>query len=513
MSALLVALVLQAPVLAMDAFTHPARRVREAAIARAAAGPATSADLLAYLDHADSRVARAVIAVLLRRLDEDALPALARCGEHRDTARAEEAARTAVAIALHHQVDLEDLSFDGMRSLPARIQRAVDADIEACLPRIRGRGHTHKTQNYRRFFAGGRYAARALERISRDRTQVEHVREHALYGLAMLSGFRFEDTLLDLLDDAMPRVRVACCSLIYQYGTTPSMRKLARRLDGVRMHQEHEITWIVAAVERTGVLSAGGAKKLERLVRDGVTNRALGAAAALRRTRPETFLRAVRERVQRLLGYEAGHPDAASEVALFELRVGPLEDDLRARMRRSRNPLVSASAQDDSAQALRVLAAVIAPKDAVGSLEATRTRIVSRLLALHQAPNEDRVRFATQALNKQHMRSRRDGMYVLGVLRGTGASLRPRLRTLLDDPYGPVRLDAARLLAPSTKAIEVAIAALYDGDHRSARVVRRILRRWRPEWPTVNGDGDTKDRRRLARTLARLHKSVPRGKE
>ena len=514
MSALLLALVLQAPGLELDALTHPARKVREAAIARLAAGAVPTADLLAHLDHADSRVARAVVAVCRRRIAEEALPALARCGEHRDAARAEEAARAAVAIVLHHQLDLEDLDFSGMAALPARLQRAVDADVEAHLPRIRGFGHTKRTQNYRRFFAGGRYARKALERVARDRSRNELVREHALHGLAMLIGYKAENTLLELLDDAAPRVRIACCSLIFQFATTASIRELARRLDSVRLRQESETQWIVAAVERTRTLSDAGAKKLEGFVLEGVANRALGAAAALRRTRPEIFRRVVRSRVERQLAWGEKHPAAASEVALFQFRVGPLAKDLRARMRESSNPLVRAAALDDRDEALRAIAPEIAPEKPVGSREAMRVRIVHRLLILHEAPDRDRVRFAAAALNSQLASSRG---YALRVLRGTAEAglrpLRPRLGTLLEDEYESVRLGAAVLLGQERKAIAVALQALYDGGYGAARTVRRMLQKVRPEWPAVHPEGGAQSRRRQARSLRRLHKSEPRGKE
>ncbi|MHC4550677.1 MAG: HEAT repeat domain-containing protein [Planctomycetota bacterium] len=483
----------------VEALTHPSRTVREEAIARLAEqGPATG-ELVSLLAHEDARVVAGIAAVLQRRLDPAGLPALARHADHPDAARAEVAARTVVAIASRRRIRFEELHYEGMDLLPRRLERAAAELASAWLGRWHGGGSVDRPQLYRPLYAGGSYTATALGRILRDTKRPWTVRAHALHAYARLVGRAAVPALLERLDDPRPQVRAAAAALVWRYGDRDALATLARQLDAERALHPTVRSYAAAAAEKLRMLGARGAARLVPLVRDSPPQIAAGAAAALRATYPELAARTVRARVLHEMEGDARKPGAGLEAALFELRLGPLTDDLRARLSASSHGLIRAVVEDDPARALELAGPWIAPRAATGAKEHLRLDVTYRLLLRHPAPWQQRVAFAAAALRRDTSYARRQGLRILrGAPPELWQPLLPRVYPALLHSDESTRLAAAALLVPRPRALEVCVDALYDGDPRSAAVASDLLREARPDLPAVDPRAPVAERRRLA---------------
>jgi hypothetical protein len=277
----------------------------------------------------------------------------------------------------------------------------------------------------------------------------------------------------DTLEDAEEVLREAAAPLLLRYGDAEDLARLAALLEGERSLGPAELHSAAFAVRRLGRVGPRGRAVLARAVEERPTFLAAEAAAALLAAAPEAGAHALRTRVGRHLtdAEAAGH--AGTEAALFELRAGPLPEDLRARLRAAANPLLAACAAADPLAALRPILAV-----RLGGRELYRLEIVARLLDRAHAGEADRVAFAASALGSEATAARRAG---LGALRDVPAeawaALRPVVVGALDDRDEPVRIAAAALLAPAPGALRVCADALYDGDPWSAQRVAAILKR------------------------------------
>jgi len=462
----------QATGLDVESLGHPARAVRERAIESLAAGDVAVPELLVHLER-NPAVRHSLLEVLARRKDPAALPALARHADGADPAVGESAAAAVVATAFARGLDLESLDSPAMARLARRLSRATDREVRVRLGALGKWGHLDKTRRYRPFLAGGRYSRRALIDAARDPALAEVARNNALHALALLAGDAAEPVFRALIDDPMPRVRVAAASMLFQIGTDGGREFLAARLEQGRFYQEQELGWMVAAAERVRRLGPQGTRRLSRLVATADHWRALGAAAALARTRPEVARAVLARRLGPLLDTEERRPGSAMESALFEFRVGPLEKSLREKMLRSGHPLVRVPALADRGTALAEIEPMIAPPRSLGSREPLRVRIVYHLLRRHRAQTDAWFRFGSSALDSQVAASRRYALWALGrVPAARRGPLLPRIERLLADSYESVRLAAAELLAPDPRALRVAAWALYDGDPRSVPAVK-----------------------------------------
>jgi hypothetical protein len=259
--------------------------------------------------------------------------------------------------------------------------------------------------------------------------------------------------------------------LVLRYGDAAAVARLAARLDETPSLPTPELHCAAVAARRSGGVGAAGVAVLERAVRDAAAGVAADAAAAMLESDPEAGARALRARVLRHLAQAERVEGTGTEAAIFELRAGPLPEELRERMRAAEDPLVAACVCEDPVARVRPLLA-----RGLGRREAYRVEILGRLLRRRDATEADRVLFATSAVASEVAFARRAG---LEALRGTAPAaweaLRPIVTAALADADEPTRLFAAALLLPDPRALEVCADALYDGDPWAARRVAAML--------------------------------------
>jgi hypothetical protein len=470
---------------------HESRAVRDEAIRRLAEGGPASAGIAALLAEPDPRIALGAAEILRRRRDPSVLPLLARAADGPDGERADAAATALVATAAEARVAMSALAFEGMRLLPERLDRAWRAAVRERILPLDHRPSTDRPQLYRALFAGEEHAARALLEIASDTTAKGAARAHALHAYARLTGSVPAETLVDPEE----MLRGAAASLLLRYGDEEDLARLAGLLDSGRALQPLEFHCAVHAVRRVGRAGPAGRAALAHAIRERPPSLAADAAAALVEAAPTEATHPLRTRVTRHLARaEAGRAGGA-EAALFELRAGPLPEDLRARLRAAGNPLLAACVAEDPLAAARPLLA-----RRLGGGEAYRLEIVARLLERGDAPAGDRVTFAASALGSESTASRRAGLQALRPAPPEAwAALRPRVEEALGDVHESVRLAAAELLAPAPEALRVCADALYDGDPWAARRVALTLRR--VESPAIDPLADVAARRQQAREL------------
>ncbi|MGH7162764.1 MAG: hypothetical protein ACREID_04710, partial [Planctomycetota bacterium] len=196
---------------------------------------------------------------------------------------------------------------------------------------------------------------------------------------------------------------------------------------------------------------------------------------------------------------------------------GRLDDDLRAAMRATESPFLKAVAADDGPTALAGIAPAVAPERTMGSEEYFRADVVSALLALHDAPWEERLRFASRILDTGAAHAHLAAMRALQAAPGLEALERvlPALRPALAHPLESHRVAAAALLAPLgvAEAVPALLEAFYDGDARSAAQASQALRAARPDLPPLDPSISPRERRRAVRALRAGIALVPRGRE
>lgn len=447
---------------------HDSRAVRDAAIRSLAAGGPTSAAIAALLGDADERVALGAAEVLRLRRDPGILPLLARAADSPDATRGAAAAAALVATAGEALADVSTLSFPGMTVLPSRLDDAYrEAVREALLP-LRAPPSADRPQPYRRLLGGGAHAARALAELAADPGAPAFARAHALHAHARLTG----DAPVGFLADAEPAVRVAAAQLVLRHGDEEDLARLVARL-GTGTLGASELHCAALAARRAGGVGPEGAGMLERAVRDRDARVAADAAAALLAFDRVAGERALRARVLRHLAEAERVPGCGSEAAIFEVRAGPLPEDLRERMRGFEDPLLSACVSEDPVGRLRPLLG----KNA-GTRETHRVEIAASLLAQGGAAEADRVLFASSVLASGVSSARRAGLEALRGIRQERWAVRlPRVAAALEDPDESVRLAAAALLLPDPRAAVVCADALHDGDPWAARHVAAMLAR------------------------------------
>jgi hypothetical protein len=493
-------LVLAQPAPSLEDLAHESRAVRDEAIRRLAAGGPPSAAVAARLADPDERVASGAAEVLRLRRDPDVLAQLARAADVPDATRGAAAAAALVATAGEARVDVAALSFPGMCVLPTRLDDAYGSAVAAALLPLGHRPSVDRPQAYRALHAGGDHAARALRDFARDRRAPAAARAHALHALARLTG----EASVEELADAEPLVREAAASLVLRYGDEKGLARLAARLDEAGALRPSELHCAVLAARRTRRVGPAGILALERAVRDGEARLAADAAAALLAADPAAGGRALRARVLRHLTDAENRAATGKEAALFELRAGPLPEDLRERMRRAEDPLVAACVAEDPFARLRPLVG-----QGFGDRDAFRIEIVARVLDRPGAPEADRMAFAACALASDVGAAHRAGLEALrGIPPEAWAALKPVVVRSLADQEEPIRLAAAALVLPAPDALLVCADALYDGDPSSARRVASILAA--ANVPGMDPRAPVAERRRAS---AELRRQALRGKE
>jgi len=477
----------------LDDLAHESRAVRDQAVRRLAAGGPPSAAVAALLADPDARVALGAAEVLRLRRDPDVLALLARAADGPDATRGAAAAAALVATAGDARVDVASLGFPGMTVLPARLNGAYrDAARDALLPMEYGPS-IDRPQAYRALLAGGDHAARALLDLARDGGTPGPARAHALHAWARLTG----STPVDFLADAEPVVRDAAAALALRYGDPEALARLAGRLEETRTLRTAELHAAAIAVRRTRHVGPAGILVLERAVRDGEIRLAADAAAALLAAAAEAGAKALRARALRHVDEAERTAGAGIEIAILELRAGPLPEDLRARMRALEDPLVAACVSDDPAARIRP---VLGRR--LGVREVLRVEIVARLLDRPGATDADRILFAATALVNDAPSARRAGLEALrGVPANAWAALLPRITAALTDRDEPLRLAAAALLVPEPEALLACADALYDGDPWAGRRVAALLAAARV--PTGDLRAPVGERRRASLELRR----------
>ncbi len=467
MTAAVLFLVLAQPAPPLGDLAHESRAVRDEAVRRLAAGGPPSAAVAALLADPDGRVALGAAEVLRLRRDPDVLALLARAADAPDATRGAAAAAALVATAGDARVDVASLGFPGMTVLPTRLDAAYrDAVRDAILP-LDYAPSLDRPQAYRALVAGGDHAARASLDLACDGGAPGPARAHALHVWARLTG----NAPAEMLSDAEPVVRDAAAALVVRYGDPDALARLAARFDETRSLRTGELHCAAIAVRRTRVVGSAGVLALERAVRDGEIFLAADAAAALLAADAASGAKALRARALRHVAEAERSHGGGAEVAILELRTGPLPEDLRARMRVLEDPLVAACVSEDPIARIRPLLG-----RRLGARETLRVEIVGRLLDRPGATDEDRVLFAATALVNDHPAARRVGLEALrGVPPEAWAALRPSVTDALADRDEPLRLAAAALLLPEPEALLACADALYDGDPWAARRIAALL--------------------------------------
>lgn len=461
-------LLLAQPAPPVSDLAHDSRAVRDAAIRSLVEGDLPSAAIAALLGDPDERVALGAAEVLRLRRDPDVLPLLARAADSPDATRGAAAAAALVATAGEALADVSALSFPGMTVLPSRLDEAYGEAVREALLPLRAPPSAERSQPYRPLFGGGAHAARALAGLAADPGAPAFARAHALHAHARLTGAAPGG----FLGDAEPAVRAAAAELVLRYGGEEDLARLAARL-GTRTLRPPELHCAALAARRSGGLGPEGTGALERAVGDRDARVAADAAAALLAADPVAGERAMRARVLRHLAEAERVPGCGSEAAIFEIRAGPLPEDLRARMRACEDPLVSACVSDDPVARLRPMLGRNA-----GTREIHRVEIAAHVLAEADAADADRILFASSVIASDVSSARRAGLEALrGIPQERWAVLLARVAALLEDPDESVRLAAAALLLPDPRAVVVCADALYDGDPWSARRVGAMLSR------------------------------------
>jgi len=477
----------------LEDLAHESRAVRDAAIRSLAEGGPPSTAIAALLGDPDERVALGAAEVLRRRRDPDVLPLLARAADVPDATRGAAAAEALVATAGEALFDVSSLGFPGMTVLPARLDDAYRGTIRDAFLSADSSASVDRPQAYRHLYGGGPHAARALRALAGDTKAPVAARAHALHALVRLTG----DAPLEWLADPEPSLREAAALLVLRYGDASGLARLAARLEQTSALRVLELHCAALAARRAGRVGPAGVLALERAVRDQEPRLAADAAAALLRADPEAGRNALRARVLRHLAEAERFPGTGCEAALFELRAGPLPDDLRARMRAVEDPLLSACVADDPVARLRPLLA-----QGAGRRESLRVEIAARVLCRPDVPEADRILFAASVLATDFSSSRCAG---LESLRGTDptrwAALRPLVTERLGDPEESVRVAAAALLLPDPRAVAVCADALYDGDPWTARRVAAML--LDAKLGTVDARAPVAERRRASLELRR----------
>jgi hypothetical protein len=274
------------------------------------------------------------------------------------------------------------------------------------------------------------------------------------------------------LADAEPAVRAAAAALVLRHGGEQDLARLAARL-ATRTLRAPELHCAALAARRAGGVGPEAVATLERAVRDREARVAADAAAALVAADRAAGERAIRARVLRHLAEAERVPGCGTEAAILEIRAGPLPEDLRARMRASPDPLLSACVSEDPVGRLRPLLGRNG-----GARETHRVEILGHLLATPGVPDADRVLFAASVVASDVSAARRAGLEALrGVPGERWAALLEPVAAALADPDESVRLAAAALLLPDPRALLVCAEALYDGDPWAARRVAAMFPR------------------------------------
>ncbi|MHC4953710.1 MAG: HEAT repeat domain-containing protein [Planctomycetota bacterium] len=439
----------------MEALRDPSRVVRERAIEALAASAQPTSGLLLLLHEEDPRVRRGVCEVLARRGDPVAIPSLLLDGSPA-------AADACVRIAHRCRLDLPEIATLATAPMREKIVRAHARAVHRHLDKMRGRLKLKRPQVHRALHAGGAWSAVILRRIAKDTEQPAKKRAHALHAAQLLIGRAQFSDLVALLNDPVPELRAAAITLLWRLHDVRGNRLLARLLDRGSRLTHGELYFVVSAVDQGGTPNAAGYDFLASLIGTAPAPLAADAAGALLRNDKKRAVPLLVARVKEEL-----RSKSSAAAAIFYLRCGAPSAELAALAKDCKEPLVPLAAETDREKARKMLRAQLDPRR--GSQEWIRVRVVTALLVRHNAPFEDRLRYARGVVDSD-VADWRAGAFRL--LRGAPQPLidplRPKLEAALQQPFESVRVNAAILLLPDAGAQRVLWTALYDGDLRTA---------------------------------------------
>lgn len=149
----------------LERLADPSREIRERAVESLAVRGPTTADLLPMLVGEDPRRAALIAAVLERRGDAAAIPALLALAGTEEGVRGRAAARALVALAFAADLPLEERAAAQGSLALERIEEAVAGAVERLLHRLGGVVIQDQPQDFRGVHAGGAMTERALRAL------------------------------------------------------------------------------------------------------------------------------------------------------------------------------------------------------------------------------------------------------------------------------------------------------------------------------------------------------------
>jgi len=439
----------------LEALRDPSRDVREKAIAALAAKERDIDDLLLLLHEKDARVRRGVCAALAVRAEPVAIPALLLEGSP-------DAALACVRIVEQSRLDLPTIAALATPAMRAALRQAHAGTVNARLKPLRGSLGLARPQTHRAHIAGGVWSERILLGIARDPDQPPRKRAHALHAAQLLIGRALESDLVKLLDDPEEAVRSAALTLLWRLHTDRGNQELVKLLERADRYSNSNVSLLVSSVDQGGTPTPEGRQFLATRIRTGSAALAADAAAVLLKHERKVALELLTARVRDQI-----HRSDGPELALLFLRCGTPTPELRKLALRTKDPLSRLVTTQPAEKIPEALREFLDPRP--GSSEWVRIRVVSTLLARHNLPWEDRLRYARGVLGSDVASWRAGGLHLLrGAPEEILRPLHPRLFLSLDDRSETVRVKAAILLMPEPRAQRVLWTALYDGDLRTA---------------------------------------------
>jgi len=440
----------------IEALSDPSREVRERAISSLATKDCPIDALVLLLHEKDARVRRGVCAVLARRGDPVAVPALLLDGSP-------DAAEACVRIAETCRLDLPTVALLATPQMRELLVRAHATSVDARIGRVSGSLQLSRPQIHRAHLAGGAWSEAIMLSIVRDADQPALKRAHALHVAQLMLGRALHDDLVRLLDDPQDGVRSAALTLLWRLHSMPGNRELVKRLDDGDRYRSSQVSLLISAVDQGAKPSPKAIEFLASRVAKGGVPIAADAAAVLMQYDRKRALALLTARIRTEINRSKVQP----RVSLFFLRCGTPTPEILALAQRAKDPLAQLAAFPLSPKTAGMIREHLDPRP--GPVEWIRIRVVSTVLARQPANWMDRARYARGVLDSDQATWRAGG---LGLLSGAPAEilapLRLRLVRALADPMESVRVKAAILLMPEPAARRVLWAALYDGDSRTA---------------------------------------------
>lgn len=498
MIAALVGLLLLQAADPLEGLRAEAREERERAIEELARSGAPCSELAGLLPRLDPRTAAGVAAALARRGDAAAIPLLLPSARGEDPEIGLAAARAILEIAMRTGAPLEVAREE---RLEERMCAAAREAVRGQLAERRGIPDYDAPGGLRPLLGGGRFAAAALEAEASDGGLPWMYRAHALVAAVRLSSEGSAGLCRALLRDAEPKVRSWAAEMLLRVGDEADRQALADLLV-TRAGRDGDLTLAaLAAVQQGAAASPAAIGEMERLVLGGPLELALEASTALQRVGPGPCRSATRARVLDLLASEERRAGAGVSAVLFDARVGPLDADLRLRMRGSATDLLHLAGIADRAEALAAMRPFLDPEKPLDLHEHMRARVLRALLLRHDAPWEDRLAFARGCLRSESPSIRATGARMLaGAPREVIGRVAEDLDRARGDASESVRL-AVAALSPA-EAVPALLQVVFDGDPRATREAAALLALAKPEWPRIDPAAPVAERRQAVWELS-----------